>query len=357
MKKQIVHLITLLLLTYPYSSYAGHHSIDKILRAHQQKQKSSTDVLKCFTSVARQIRHDDSLNTTSKVHLIVGMLHQVKNAGIQPNIIAYNAAISTCDKETTLRLLNQMQQERLQPNVITYSTAISNCEKDIDQHTALHLLNQMQQQNILPNVIAYSAAISACEKAADHRSALYLLHQMQIQGLEPDVISYSSAISACAKAADHRSALHLLNQMQIQGIRPDVISYSTAISACELAGDRNAALQCFTQGIHNGIYLDAHHHYTSTTVDLNLSEWFTPYSIASLTQSAHITPKHWHGIPSDMAWMLLNEIDKENGLAGKTIITAGQHGKDKLTATVQQYLNHSGYSYELERGTFVVAAR
>ena len=322
MKKQIVHLITLLLLTYPYSSYAGHHSIDKILRAHQQKQKSSTDVLKCFTSVARQIRHDDSLNTTSKVHLIVGMLHQVKNAGIQPNIIAYNAAISTCDKETTLRLLNQMQQERLQPNVITYSTAISNCEKDIDQHTALHLLNQMQQQNILPNVIAYSAAISACEKAADHRSALYLL-----------------------------------NQMQIQGIRPDVISYSTAISACELAGDRNAALQCFTQGIHNGIYLDAHHHYTSTTVDLNLSEWFTPYSIASLTQSAHITPKHWHGIPSDMAWMLLNEIDKENGLAGKTIITAGQHGKDKLTATVQQYLNHSGYSYELERGTFVVAAR
>ena len=58
-----------------------------------------------------------------------------------------------------------MKQQGLLPNVITYNALISACEKGKQPERALELFEAMQQRGVVPNVITYSALISVCEKA------------------------------------------------------------------------------------------------------------------------------------------------------------------------------------------------
>ena len=65
----------------------------------------------------------------------------------------------------SLNLLAEMQDQGLEPNVITYSAAISTCEKGSQWQQALELLAEMQAQGLEPDVITYSA-ISAIMSSA-----------------------------------------------------------------------------------------------------------------------------------------------------------------------------------------------
>ena len=51
------------------------------------------------------------------------------------------------------------------PNVIMYNATISTCEKDGQWQQALELLMEMPGRGVTPNVITYNPTISACEKA------------------------------------------------------------------------------------------------------------------------------------------------------------------------------------------------
>ena len=57
----------------------------------------------------------------------------MRAAGVQPNVISFNAAISACEKggqcERALALLGDMRAAGVQPDVISFSAAISACEK------------------------------------------------------------------------------------------------------------------------------------------------------------------------------------------------------------------------------------
>ena len=56
-----------------------------------------------------------------------------------------------------------MQRQGVAPNVITYNALISTCEKGKKPERAHELLKAMQRQGVVPNVITYSALISTCE--------------------------------------------------------------------------------------------------------------------------------------------------------------------------------------------------
>ena len=58
-----------------------------------------------------------------------------------------------------------MKQQRLVPDVIAYSALISACEKAKQFKMALEIFAAMKQQVVVPNVITYSALISSCEKS------------------------------------------------------------------------------------------------------------------------------------------------------------------------------------------------
>ena len=58
------------------------------------------------------------------------------------------------------------------PNVIAYSALVSACEKGNQPDQALELFLMMTQDGVPPNVITYSALISTCEKGKQTERAL-----------------------------------------------------------------------------------------------------------------------------------------------------------------------------------------
>ena len=63
----------------------------------------------------------------------VGLLHNIKDVGVELNIVCYNATISACEKgrkwEKALQLFQEMRENGIEPNVISYSSTISDCKK------------------------------------------------------------------------------------------------------------------------------------------------------------------------------------------------------------------------------------
>ena len=66
--------------------------------------------------------------------------------------------------ERALSLRDEMRERGVTPNVISFNAAISACEKGGKWERALSLLDAMRERGVTPNVISFSAAISACEK-------------------------------------------------------------------------------------------------------------------------------------------------------------------------------------------------
>ena len=63
-----------------------------------------------------------------------------------------------------MELFESMQKYRLTPNVITYNASISTCEKGVRPERAVEFFESMQTYRLTPNVITYNASISMCEK-------------------------------------------------------------------------------------------------------------------------------------------------------------------------------------------------
>ena len=62
-----------------------------------------------------------------------------------------------------------MKQQGLVPNAITYNALISACEKSQALPRALQLCADLQRRSIKPDIFTYSALTSACEKGQDLR--------------------------------------------------------------------------------------------------------------------------------------------------------------------------------------------
>ena len=65
-----------------------------------------------------------------------------------------------------------MKQQGVVPNVITYNALISACEKGKQPRRTIEILQAMQGQGLVPNVITYSALISACGKGKKPKRVL-----------------------------------------------------------------------------------------------------------------------------------------------------------------------------------------
>merc|ERR1711966_189895 len=163
--------------------------------------------------------------------------------------------ISACEKggqwEKATSLLKLMHAAGLQPDVITYNATISACEKGRQWEKALSLLEQMRGDGVTPDVISYSATISACEKGGQWEKALSLLGEMRDEGIKPNVITYNAAIAACVKDGQWKKALLLSKQMRKLGNQPDAFTYAAVIQACASAEQPVTALEIFDEARQN----------------------------------------------------------------------------------------------------------
>ena len=77
-------------------------------------------------------------------------------------------------------LVEEMRAAGVAPNVITYNAAFSACEKGGQWECAVGLMEEMRAAGVAPDVITYNAAISACEKGGQWEHAVGLMKEMTI---------------------------------------------------------------------------------------------------------------------------------------------------------------------------------
>jgi len=102
------------------------------------------------------------------------------------NVIAFNAAISACDKglqwERALGLLSELERRVLQPDFVSLSSSVSSCEKGWQWELTIALLEVMQSSTTETDGIFVSAALGACGKVGALKQVMKFVSDVQRVG-------------------------------------------------------------------------------------------------------------------------------------------------------------------------------
>lgn len=161
----------------------------------------------------------------------------MEREGIQRTAIAYNAAISACEKamlpQKACDVFRRMKREGIKPSVVSYSALISAAEKGGQWKLALEILEEMKAEGYRGNVVAYSAAISALAKGQQWQLALSLFREVQACGGQPSIVTYNATMTALEKSLEWERALDMFDEMKSRNLPITVVSYGSCISACD----------------------------------------------------------------------------------------------------------------------------
>ena len=180
----------------------------------------------------------------------------------------------------------------IKPDVVSYNAAISACKKGGKWGKALALLEEMHGEGIEPNVITYSAAISACEKGGQWEKALSLLKEMRGVGIKPNVITYNAAIQACASAGQSIQALQMFDEAQ-QNVKVNIITYNAILDvvcksypakACELYCDGRNLYGAVERTENGNPKLDLHDH--SEGAGETAVRWWLEERVPAMTETS-----------------------------------------------------------------------
>ena len=167
-------------------------------------------------------------------------------ARLAPNLITYNAAISSLEKSLrwplavhTFALLTALAS----PDIVSYNSVISFCEKCCQWEMALDLFSSITL-NLRPNVISYTSTMSSCIKGFQWQVGLALFCQMKTFVVLPDVVSYGVAISSCP-SFQWQLAYSFFNAMRADATTPNLVSYNAAVSSLERSSQWHLAVHLF----------------------------------------------------------------------------------------------------------------
>jgi len=181
------------------------------------------------------------------------LLADMCTALVQPNLVTFSSAISTCEKgqkrkgmwrrewQMSLWLLSDMHHTDVHPEVYAFSATICAFQRGGQWQEALRLLSNMRTAQVQAGSITLNSAVSAYGNAAQWGSALWRLHDMRCSNLATDLITFHSVMEASEKACQWRVPLRLLIGMHSFNIRANIATYNAVVSSCERGG--NTALR------------------------------------------------------------------------------------------------------------------
>merc|ERR1711862_420458 len=128
-----------------------------------------------------------------------------------------------------------MQKKYIQPNVIAYSAGISACEKGQKFEKALELILDMQAKHIQPNGITYAVSIITCFRSGALHRALEVMKDFLHGHADHQTLISTKPMSECIGIFDWRgtSALqdYLVCLAQCEVTRLIDLNGSTLVSA------------------------------------------------------------------------------------------------------------------------------
>eukprot|EP00434_Breviolum_minutum_P001249 symbB.v1.2.001095.t1/scaffold33.1/size517934/47 len=176
----------------------------------------------------------------------LGLLQDLEDKVLQPDIVAFTATINVCEKagkwQEAMQVLEWLLSSFMEPNVVAFTCALRACAGH-GSVKALTLLQTMTAWQVSPNIITYNTAISAC---GDWQEAIQLL-ELARSKLKLDTISFNAAISACARVGAWEQAIFLLHEIQTSEIQMNLRTFNAGITAFETTTQWQQSLLLFNQ--------------------------------------------------------------------------------------------------------------
>ncbi|KAM0957661.1 hypothetical protein ACFX2A_026290 [Malus domestica] len=167
----------------------------------------------------------------------------MKDSGLKPNLVTYNAVIDAYGKgewgsrgrgglwEAAQNLCSEMVDRGIDQNIYTYNTLLDAICKGGQMDLAYQMMSEKPSKNILANVLGrFEDALNVCK-------------EMESVGIAKVVVSYNALLGG----------LRMVNEMKEERVSPNILTYSTLIDVFSKGGLYAEAMKVFKEFKHAGL--------------------------------------------------------------------------------------------------------
>lgn len=163
-------------------------------------------------------------------------IERMDYAGVQPDIISYNAVIDACSKvpniDRAVHWLKKLQNEPdITPDVISYTAVINACAQSGRFEIALEWLEQMEKSGVRPNIFSYNATINAQVKAGVPLEPMDWIHRLRKVNIVPNVVTYTTLCQPYAKKGEYKTVENLMKMIESDGLQPNHYCLAVRLNA------------------------------------------------------------------------------------------------------------------------------
>ncbi|XP_061355750.1 putative pentatricopeptide repeat-containing protein At5g65820 [Gastrolobium bilobum] len=186
------------------------------------------------------------------------LLKEMRRIGCEPNATSYTILIQSLCKhekmEEAMRIFVEMERNGCEVDTVTYTTLISGFCKWGKIKKGYELLDQMIQQGHSPNQLTYQYIMMAHEKKEELEECMELVNEMQKVGCTPNLNIYNTVIRLACKLGEVKEGVRLWNEMEASGLNPDIDTFVIMINGFLEQGCLVEACEHFKQMVGRGLF-------------------------------------------------------------------------------------------------------
>lgn len=181
------------------------------------------DVVACNSAIAAQARG-------KRWKQAMRLMSSLQAHGFQLDHVSLNSAIGAAAATESwvgdrwawsLQVLWKAVLHKLQPDVVAFNSAMSSCSKGHQWRLSLALKERLTSYGLLPDGVTHNVMLGAFERSSKWASSLAVLRRMRTARVS-DVISFGVAASSCRKRSLWELAHGLVLEAPSSGVKPNL---------------------------------------------------------------------------------------------------------------------------------------
>ncbi|KAK6944578.1 Pentatricopeptide repeat [Dillenia turbinata] len=185
------------------------------------------------------------------------LLGEMRTKGCEPNAASFTILIQAlCSREKmeeAMRVFTEMRKSGCNADVVTYTTLISGFCNWGKLERGYELLDDMIEQGYTPNQMTYLHILSAHEKKEQLEECIKLVEEMKKIGCFPDLSIYNIFIRLACKLGEVKEGVRYWNEVEPSGISPGLDTFTILIHGLLGQGCLVEACEHFKEMVGRGL--------------------------------------------------------------------------------------------------------
>ncbi|XP_027113136.1 pentatricopeptide repeat-containing protein At1g10910, chloroplastic-like isoform X1 [Coffea arabica] len=205
----------------------------------------------------------DCLVKNGKFERCLNMFHQMKQAGLKPDIVTYSTLLVGCAKvkdgySKATELVRELKYHGLQMDSVIYGTLLSVCASNNQCQEAERYFMEMKSEGYSPNVFHYSSLINAYSVDGNYTKADELIQEMKSGGLVLNKVILTTLLKVYVRGGLFEKSRELINKLDKLGYAEDEMPYCILMDGLVKAGKVTEAKTLFDEMKNKNVKTDGY---------------------------------------------------------------------------------------------------